>query len=308
MRSAVSSARVGAVDPGDVVARARRGRRRRRGTRRRTPRRRTRRRSPRRRRRARRRRRGPRLPNVPTLRWSAGTVAADVTSTPPIRSSATAIRTSAATASGSSPPARRRRAGVVGRAGGSANIRPSSTAELAVGAEPRRRGGVSHSSRGSGKSVRRWQPRLSVRVPRPRRRRPRRRSACSSPPTTPATARRRRVDLAGDGVEHVGRGGQRRRRRGPRRRGATSPRGSSARWRASTTAPPAASAASGSTRSGSSHARSRPSRVPATTLSVRLLDASRLAPCTPVHATSPTAYSPASAVVPSRPAGTPPQA
>jgi hypothetical protein len=45
----------------------------------------------------------PRAPNVAVLRWSAGIVATEVTSTPPIRSSSIAARTSAATASASSP-------------------------------------------------------------------------------------------------------------------------------------------------------------------------------------------------------------
>ena len=90
-------------------------------------------------------------------------------------------------------------------------------------------------------------------------------------------------------------------RRGSRRRGATSPRGLH-RIRVGSISgirrPARSCSRSGSTRSGSSQARSRPTRVPATTDSVRLFDASRLAPCTPVQVTSPTAKNPGSAVTP----------
>ena len=287
MRSAVSSARVGAVDPGDDLRRARPARRRRRGTRRRTRRRRTRRRSRRRRRRDRRRTPWPRLANVPTLRWSAGTVAADVTSMPPMRSSATAIRTSAATASGSSPAASRRWR-VSSASGWNISRRPRCrrrrrcrrevAAPLVASARGSRSGGGSRGSRCG---------------PSPRRRRRRPPSARWSPPTSDRDGVAVAVDLAGEVVEHARPPRRATSRRGPRRRSATS---SPARRRGGRrrAAAPAASSSCGSTRAGSSHARSRPSRVPATTPSVRLFDASRLAPCTPVQATSPTAYRPGS--------------
>ena len=104
---------------------------------------------------------------------------------------------------------------------------------------------------------------------------------------------RRRVGLAGDGVEHARPRWPATRRRAPRRRGATWRRGSRRAVRGVDDRAGDAAARRARRRSSTSHARSRPSRVPATTLSVRLLDASRLAPWTPVHDTSPTAYSPA---------------
>ena len=60
--------------------------------------------------------------------------------------------------------------------------------------------------------------------------------------------------------------------------------------------------------SGRSRPSSSPVRRPVIRASVRELEARRLAPCTPVEAASPTAYSPGTEVRPSRPARMPPQA
>ena len=58
----------------------------------------------------------------------------------------------------------------------------------------------------------------------------------------------------------------------------------------------------------SSAASRSPARRPVISASVSELDASRLAPCTPVDAASPTAYSPGTVVRPSMSARMPPQA
>ena len=291
MRSAVSSDAGRRRHPGHVVARARRGRRRRRGTRRRRRRRRTRRRSPRRRRPGRRR---PRRRATRTSRRCAGRPGrwpTDVTSTPPIRSSATAMRTSAATASGSRPPARRRWR-VSSDSGWNANISASRPAvppsspraepDVEVPAATRRAARGSRSGGGS---------RGSPSARRRRRRRP--------PPTVSRlVASHAARDGGVVGVDLAGDGRRARRRPSPasRRRGDADVAGHGRAHlgpagRGSTTAPGRADLG-GLDPSSTSHARSRPSRVPATTLSVRLFEASRLAPCTPVHDTSPTAYKP----------------
>ena len=78
-----------------------------------------------------------------------------------------------------------------------------------------------------------------------------------------------------------------------------------ARWYESINAP-STSDSCGSTTSGNDQLSARPTRVPATTPSVKLFDANLFAPCTPVHAASPTTNNPCKLVVPSRVAFTPP--
>ena len=205
-------------------------------------------------------RRGRGEPNVPTLRWSAGTVATDVTSTPPIRSSATAIRTSAATASGSSPAARRRWRVVVGQRVelSDTSAASSSTTQLAVRGRAGRRGGAAtlarlgEVGRGGGSRGSRCGPTAAAttadadrqqvgRLPRPPG------TVSSSASTLPATV-----------FEHACRGGQRRRVADhadvARHRGAHL----GAQERRSSDRAGHRRRASGSTRSSSSHARSRP--------------------------------------------------
>ena len=58
--------------------------------------------------------------------------------------------------------------------------------------------------------------------------------------------------------------------------------------------------------SAGSSSPARPARRPITKHSLRELEASRLAPCRPVHADSPIAYRPGTVVPPSRSATMPP--
>ena len=176
-------------------------------------------------------------------------------------------------------PARRSTAGVASRrtSTGSPPSAPSVTSRW-------RR----HSSRGSGQSVRRWHPRLSVRVAAAatiaratvaRLVDSKAARVASTPVAAVAiTASRAAAAASSDSAS----------RSTPTWRDIAAR--TAVRWEASIRAaagsgPSVAAAA----RSGSSQARSRPRRVPATIPSVRLFDASRLAPCTPVRDTSPTA-------------------
>ena len=159
-----------------------------------------------------------------------------------------------------------------------------------------------HSSGGSGWSVRRWQPRLSVRAVAAAtsadadgeqvRRLARAASAGPTSVGLPATASASASAAAGEpfGVaQHADVARHRRRGSSARVVGSSEPR------------PCGVGVRPARPRSGSSQARSRPTRVPATTPSVRLFDASRLAPCTPVHGDLADGVEPgASSVRPSR--------
>ena len=251
---------------------------------------------------------------------SAGTVAAVVTSTPSRRSSASGGRDDAAQVVRVEARSPERRASSPAATGAPARhrarsaqlmrppaARPSTPRPRSPGVEPHR-ALRARRRRARGSRVRPWQPRLSVRVPRGgehglgeqgQRRRPRRPSGRSARRSAVAAShgvrRPRRVRAASRPIPaarviarlHDGARRDRHRRSVRRRR---RPAGRGRGTAASSTA-----------------AARRPARRPRGPPS-RLLDASRLAPCTPVHATSPTAYSPGTAVRPSRSARTPPHA
>ena len=259
----------------------------------------------------------------PVARWSAGTVATDVTSTPPARSSASAARTSASTTPGQLGIARRS-----GRA--ASRSRRSAPASAVTAPRPRRqardacvpgppvarrrrtrcrpaRWPRQRASSRSGKSSRQWLPRVSSRGGAP-----------------PATKRRDRVQVgrlpglgAGLGRSCAGRApaaGRRCPGSGPRcaarrHRRSSSPRRLADRRPAAPTRPVGhGGRRPGSASAGSPRARSAPIRSANTRPSSSELEASRLAPCTPVQAHSPQAYRPGTLVRPSRSVRTPPLA
>ena len=158
-----------------------------------------------------------------------------------------------------------------------------------------------HSGRARGASVRRWQPRLSVRAAA---------AAASSVAAVcravVSTAARSsgRPSSAGDGGEHAGQSGQ---PVGVAEDAGVAGGADVIAVRARRVDRRAAGAGTGSASAGRSTASSAAQRRAATRPSVMELDASRLAPWTPVHATSPTAKRPATLVRPSRSATTPPQ-
>ena len=97
----------------------------------------------------------------PTLRWSAGTVATDVTSTPPIRSSATAIRDEGGDGVGVEAAVEQAVGGCPSDSGWKTNIRPHLDDAARRRRRAGRRGAAATRRAARGSRTRRWQPRLS---------------------------------------------------------------------------------------------------------------------------------------------------